>query len=477
MNMTHEFNGMSEHDPLDLLVEEYAQRCRRGEPPPIEEYAAGHPAHADQLRRLLPAVTFLERGKSSEVASQTEPHQGSEWAISESAPAIRQLGENRIIRELGRGGMGIVYEAVQEPLGRPVAVKILIRHAHADATSRQRFFREAQVVAKLRHPRIVPIHAIGEQDGLPYFVMALIDGTGLDRLQSDPATMPPIGSAERARRVAELGLQAAEALAYAHGEGVAHRDVKPANLLLDTAGTLWLADFGLAKLAGDLSLTGTGDMPGTLRYLAPECFHAEADERSDIYSLGLTLYELAAGQPGFPEPNRTRLLHQIATQAPPAPRQLVPTLPGDLETIILKAMAREPAARYESAAALAEDLGRFLDDRPILARRSTALERLVRWGRRNPVVAALAATSLILAVIASYFLQFYLEASSSFPGVGPGPPHHGAPPQPGPPGPGRFDSRPPPRHPPGRPDFHRHGFGAAPTPEGPPPEGRRPPDR
>src|SRR5262249_23703466 len=150
------------------------------------------------------------------------------------------------------------------------------------------FFREARVIARLQHTHIVPIHAIGEHEGLPYYVMRLIEGAGLDRR---PDAWPDALD-ERARRVAELGRQAAEALAYAHSQNVLHRDIKPANLLLDSDGMLWLADFGLAKLSDDLTLTGSGELPGTLRYLAPECLHAEADERSDIYSLGITLFEL-----------------------------------------------------------------------------------------------------------------------------------------------------------------------------------------
>jgi eukaryotic-like serine/threonine-protein kinase len=420
----------TELDPLDFLVEDYARLCRRGEQPSIEEYAAKHGAHAEGLRRLLPAVAFLEQGKSRLGRS------GSRSSLSKirasDAPPIRQLGENRVIRELGRGGMGIVYEAVQEPLGRRVAVKILPRHAHADVKSRERFLREAQVVARLRHPHIVPIHTVGEHEGIPYYVMPLIDGCGLDRLDADPKAALPVEPAERARRVAALGVQAAGALAYAHGQGILHRDIKPSNLLLDSAGTLWLADFGLAKLADDLSLSGSGDLPGTLRYLAPECLRDEADARSDIYSLGLTLYELLVGHPAFPELDRVRLLHRVASHDIPAPRSIVPGLPRDLETIILRAIAYDPKARYETAAALAEDLGRFLDGRPIQARRASKLEHLIRWGRRNPALAALTATSIILGLIAAIFIRSYLLAppfppppfDPDFPGPGFDPPPH-----------------------------------------------------
>ncbi len=401
-----------DREPIDLLAEDYARRCRLGESPTVEEYASRHPELADEIRQVLPAVAFLERGKrsgsrsGSGTGTGTRSGLGSGFMAAAFAPSVKQLGENRIVRELGRGGMGIVYEAVQEPLGRRVAVKVLLRHAYSNVMSRQRFLREAKVVARLHHPHIVPIYAIGEQDGLPYYVMPMIDGAGLDRLPPDTTTEPR----EHARWVARLGRQAAEALAYAHGQGILHRDIKPANLLLDKDGTLWLADFGLAKLIDDLSITGTGDLPGTLRYLAPECLHHEADARSDVYSLGLTLYELLVGQPAFMELDRVRLLHQIEAQRVPEPRQLKPTIPRELETIVLKAMSADPVARYATAADLADDLSRFLEGHPIRARRATASQRLIHWSRRNPTIAALTATSIVLALIAAFFIRFYLMA-------------------------------------------------------------------
>jgi serine/threonine protein kinase len=442
----------SSRDPLDALAAEFAERCRRGERPSIEEFAARLPDRADEVRRLLQTVAFLERGK------RVPPGSGS----GEIAAAAARFGENRVVREIGRGGMGIVYEAIQEPLGRRVAVKILPRHALADERSRERFLREAKAVARLRHPHIVPIHALGDQDGMPYYVMPLVDGSGLDRLLSDPETPSPAPAdpVERARWVADLGRQAAEALAHAHAEGILHRDIKPANLLLDSAGTLWLADFGLAKLADDLALTGTGELPGTLRYLAPECLRDPPDARSDIYSLGLTLYELLVGRPAFGETDRVRLLHQIQWQPVAAPSGLVPGLPRDLETVILKASAPEPSSRYASADALADDLTRFLEGRPILARRTSAIERLDRWRRRNPVVAALAALTVALALFGGYFFALFLNAPPSRRPGGPpppgkedpgfdGPPEPGLPPPPRPgqppPPPFRKDGRPGPR--------------------------------
>lgn len=450
MSRIRENETSPDRDPLDLLAEDFARRCRDGENPSVEEYAARYPELAEAIRLLLPTVAFLERGKQAGGSPAMGLGSGEMAALN--GLSFRQLGENQVVRELGRGGMGIVYEAVQEPLGRRVAVKVLPRHAHANATSRQRFLREARLVARLQHPNIVPIYSVGEHDGIPYYVMAFIDGPGLDRLLADPKSSRPDDPRERARWVANLGRQAAEALAHAHGQHILHRDIKPANLLLDAAGTLWLADFGLAKLADDLSLTATGDLPGTLRYLAPECLTAEADERSDLYSLGLTLYELLVGRPAFLEMDRVRLLRQIESQGIPPPRTLDRGVPRDLETIILKATAREPSGRYPTATALADDLGRFLDGRPIHGRRASAAERLYRWGRRNRLVVLLGGTSILLGMIAALFVAFYLMAPPRppgapwfpFPGAGRRPhprppefdpwrPEFGPPPRPGPP--------------------------------------------
>jgi len=393
-------------DPVDLLAQEFADRCRRGEKPAIEEYAEKHPEIADSIRQLFPAVAFLERSKPAKGRSSGS---GSRLSLSGSgeifALPIRRLGGFRILRELGRGGMGIVYEAEEETLGRRVAVKVLPGHAAFDATSRKRFLREASAAARLEHPNIVPIFSVGEEGGLPYYVMPLIEGSSLDRLIAEGRSADP-------RWVADLGRQAAQALAFAHERGVLHRDIKPANLLLDPQGTLRLTDFGLAKMADDLSLTGTGDLPGTLRYLAPECLQGEGDARGDIYGLGLTLYELLVGEPAFPESNRARLLRQVHEHSPPSPRSRVPGIPRDLETIVLKATAREPSARYASASALADDLGRFLNGRPIRARRLSPAGRMVLWTKRNSMVAALTGTSLALGLIAISFVFLYMRTPS-----------------------------------------------------------------
>jgi tetratricopeptide (TPR) repeat protein len=386
-----------DQDPLDALAEEFAERCRRGEAPSMAEYLARHPDDIDRVRRLLGAVAMMEQLRRGSRQARAMPD---------------QLGEFRILRELGRGGMGVVYEAVQESLDRHVAVKV-IHHVHLDPKRLKRFQREAQAVAQLHHTNIVPIFGVGEHDGLPYYVMQIIRGQGLDavceRWRSDAAGEGP----ERWRFAARVGVQAAEALRYAHEQGVLHRDVKPANLLVDEHETVWITDFGLAKLNGREDLTGTGDVIGTLRYLAPEALHGETDPRSDVYSLGLTLYELLTLEPPFGELSPSELLRQVSEGRPTTPRRLRPTIPADLETIILKAIAREPQHRYADAGAMADDLRRFLEDRPILARRATPFERAWRWSRRNRTLAALTATaaaSLMLAAVVGWV--FYARAET-----------------------------------------------------------------
>ena len=363
------------------------------------------------------------------------------------------MGEYRLIREVGRGGMGVVYEAVQESLGRRVALKVLPAGLACQGVFLQRFRRESRNAGQLHHSNIVPVHGVGEHEGSHFYAMQFIEGQSLDaviqdvrrlRGQSDavgvPATsvgadashvarsllgggfaggdFPPVtpddpsvalGREELVghtgtlyyRGAARLGRQAAEALAYAHSQGVLHRDVKPSNLLIDWHGTLWVTDFGLAKADDAVDLTTMDALIGTLRYMPPERFGGRADPRSDIYALGATLYELMTLRPAFDHADRVQLMAQITQNSPSSPRQAAPDAPRELVTIALKAMAREPADRYPTAAAMADNLQRFLEDRPILARRASLAERLWRWRRRSPMVAALtlsvAALLLLLA--------------------------------------------------------------------------------
>jgi WD40 repeat protein len=360
-------------DPLDAVVEDFLSRRRAGESPSAEEYARRYPELAPRIRALFPTLLLLEGGPTP-TAAPAAPQQGGGGEV----PAT--LGPFRILREVGRGGMGVVYEAVQEPLGRRVALKVLPPEYARRPGFRARFQREAAAAARLHHTNIVPVFASGECEGTLYFAMQFIDGRTATAWRAAPAG--------RAREVARLGLQAAEALAYAHAHGVLHRDVKPANLLVDEAGTLWVADFGLAKAQGADDLTGSGELLGTLRYLAPERFAGRCDSRSDVYALGVTLYELLALRSAFDEADRLKLVQQIGAGAGRL-RRWAAWVPADLETVVHKALAVEPAGRYQTARELAEDLRRFLDDQPVRARRLGPVGRLVRWARRRPAVAAL----------------------------------------------------------------------------------------
>jgi tetratricopeptide (TPR) repeat protein/tRNA A-37 threonylcarbamoyl transferase component Bud32 len=298
--------------------------------------------------------------------------------------------------------MGVVYEAEQVSLKRRVALKVLPFAAALDSRSRQRFQNEARAAAGLHHPHIVPVHAVGCARGVHYYAMQFIDGQSLAeviaQLRRDTTRTR---EGEFFGWVARLGHQAALALDHAHQQGVIHRDIKPANLLLDTAGHLWVADFGLARSSAAVGLTMTGDLLGTLRYLSPEqalARRALVDHRSDVYSLGVTLYELLTMEPAYPGTDRGELLGQIAAGNPRPPRRLNPSVPVDLETVLLKAMAQQSEDRYATAQELADDLGRFLEDRPVLARRPSRGVRAARWARRHrrAVVAAAGVLALTL---------------------------------------------------------------------------------
>jgi serine/threonine protein kinase len=421
---------------IDDLAEEFARRCREGDSPTVEEFTARHPELADKLAEILPSVALLEQMKPNRSAP----------AGMVGLSAGERLGDYRILREVGRGGMGIVYEAIQESLGRRVALKLLPSHSLLRAKSLERFRLEAQAAARLHHTNIVPVFGFFETDGLHYYAMQFIDGRGLDTMLSElrtshahhetpaawmstldtnwpaAAETPPVTSRKSSavkptqkpalakqstgtpsywRQVATIGAQAADALNYAHQQGTLHRDVKPANLLLDKHGNVWVTDFGLAKLMESDGLTAAGDVLGTLPYMAPETFHGQFGPQSDVYSLGLTLYELLTLEPGFQGSNPASLMRTITEQDPPRPRSRNPAIPRDLETIVLKATAREARDRYASGGALADDLRRFLEDRPITARRSSALERTWRWCRRNKALAASAGAALASLCVAA----------------------------------------------------------------------------
>ena len=403
------------------LSDEFLEALERGERPDAAAYAARFPEHAETLRQVLSSLEALQlHGDGEESAAET---------------LSGCLGDFRIVREVGRGGMGIVYEAEQISLGRRVALKVLPFAAALDAKQLQRFRNEAHAAACLHHQNIVPVYSVGYERGVHYYAMQFIDGRTVAEMIHDlrrdtgrqqsaasgsaipdaiqAADQPTIDAAVATtqkstidpdfyRTVARLGVQAAEALEHAHQLGVVHRDVKPANLLVDPAGNLWITDFGLARAHGDPALTMTGDLVGTLRYMSPEqalTQRGPVDHRSDIYSLGVTLYELLALAPVFDGKDRHQLLRQIADQRPRPPRQLNPAVPAELETIVLKAMAPSPDERYASAQELADDLERFLYDRPILAKRPGLWQRARSWRRRHRIAVAYATASAAIVVL------------------------------------------------------------------------------
>jgi len=396
-------------DRLEQLADEFAARLRAGQRPSVTDYVAANPALAAELRELLPSVAALEELKVRQLASTGR--------IGFLGLPQDHLGEFRIVREIGRGGMGIVYEAEQESLGRRVALKTLPYAAFLSPQQIERFHREAATAAQLQHPNIVPIHAVGDDAGVHYFAMRRIDGCSLDRAiaaartgtagEADPLVeaarvwLHPEAPAERWRRLAAVGAAVADALDFAHRHGVLHRDVKPSNVLIEPDGKVWVTDFGIAKIGGDDGMTRTGEFLGTLQYAPPEHLDGMCDARGDVYGLGLCLFELAAGRPAFASNSRRELADRIRNGVPRALRRLDGSIPRDLDTIVSKATAFDPAHRYASAALLAADLRRFGAGLPIAARDASRVERLWRWGRRNPVTAGFAASTVAAAVAAA----------------------------------------------------------------------------
>jgi tetratricopeptide (TPR) repeat protein len=396
------------------VADEFVQRQRRGEQPDIEEYAALHPQAAELLRKVLASLDIMGLSGACQAAAGGDDHAGT-------------LGDFRILAEVGRGGMGIVYEAEQLSLGRRVALKVLPLAAAMDPRQLERFRIEARAAAALRHEHIVAVHAVGCERGVHFIAMDFIDGITLAQLiqaANSPAAIP-VGSAEASsggeptppvawlttetgkrgrdfyRSAARLIAQAAEALEYAHVMGVVHRDIKPGNLMVDAAGALWVADFGMARFGPDDGLTVSGDLIGTLRYMSPEqalARHGLVDHRTDVYALGATLYELLTGHAAVGGADRQEIMRRLAFEESVPPRKLDRQIPADLETVVLKALAKEPTERYATAKELADDLNRFLEEAPIRAKRATVRQRVSRCVRRRPKTAAGLALVVVIAL-------------------------------------------------------------------------------
>ena len=408
-----------EDDPRLLQVSrEYLSELEAGGSPDKQAYLSRYPDLADALLECLEGIELAHSLRPMNAPTPVEFH-GS------------PLGDFQIIREIGRGGMGVVYEAIQISLGRHVALKVLPFAAALDARQLQRFKNEAHAAAQLHHTNIVPVYAVGCDRGVHFYAMQLIEGRSLasaiKELRNDFAAAPtgfrdsaiqqnPTATqansaaltqrtrrgSERFRTAARMAAQVADALEYAHDAGVVHRDIKPANLMLDTRGAVWITDFGLAQVVADAGVTQTGDLVGTLRYMSPEQAagrKAPIDHRTDVYSLGATLYEVLTLQPIFTGEDRVGLLQQILNDDPRPLRSIDPSIPVELETIVLKATSKSASDRYATAGEMAADLRRYLDERPILARRPSLVDHVRKWMRRHPSFVGAAVILLVCGVI------------------------------------------------------------------------------
>ena len=424
-------NPQPDRDSIELLATQFIEDCRGRDEPPIEEYCDRYPHLADQIVDLFPMIAALETMKKAE--DQVTARNATTRPLR-----LTQLGDFKVVKEIGRGGMGIVYQAYQETLDRHVALKVLPKASLLAPESLQRFRQEARMAARLHHSNIVSLYGVGEHDGYHFLVMELVDGVSLDKVIQHLAIDDPSKSVEsdheyqliakiagplrdnkggkRWKKIAAMGRDAADALQFAFEHNVLHRDIKPANVLLDVDGRVWISDFGLAQpsakepLLDDAHAKTSTAIGGTPRYLPPESIHGELDQRGDVYGLGLTLYELLTRQAAFTENTPREAAARLANTdsnddaVPTKPREINPKIPSDLEAIVLKSIAQSPEDRYRSAEMMARDLDRFVSGRPVEARPIAWFKRLERWCKRNPTVAslsALAASLLLLVAIIS----------------------------------------------------------------------------
>ena len=432
---------------LDEVVEDFTARLRSGQRPAISEYSDKHPELSEDIEEVLTSVAMIE-----ELKRQTGSISGSLKREMKEILQLDRIGDYQIVRELGRGGMGIVFEAVHESLGRRVAIKVMPNRTFDDEKYLERFRREAQAAANLHHTNIVSVFGFGQTGEHHYYVMEFVDGESLSNILTrlngltfsqtqdgkstetipaqDGEKLPqekPVKGAnvtnfpetlfdnykQRIRWAAEVGSQVADGLAYAHALGTLHRDIKPSNLLVDKNKTIWLTDFGLVKNLGNQSITKTGDIVGTPQYMAPESFEGTYDQRSETYCLGLTLYEIATLQPAYENASTPELIRLITTTRPSAPRKIDPRIPRDLDRIIRKAISREPEYRYQSTTDMRDDLRAFLDDRPISARKISMTENIWRWSIRNPMSAGLAAVTGLMIMAIAFGATYLLRVNQT----------------------------------------------------------------
>jgi serine/threonine protein kinase/tetratricopeptide (TPR) repeat protein len=448
---------------LDDLVQRFTDDLRSGRQPSIEAVQKKHPRLAAEIHELLSSVAMIESLKRDEPldAFGTIPHSRH--------LNLDRLGDYRIIEEIGRGGMGVVLLGVHESLGRRVAIKVMPAHLAGNEKYCERFRREAQAAATLHHTNIVGVFGAGRSDGHHYYVMEYVDGCGLntvirglrstagkgsgdaintlqtrisgppgraasqtmpegdetqiglnrdgetrlaDDAFSDLRRIPPVPDGyQRFRWAAEMAAQVADAIHYAHEQGKLHRDIKPSNLILDREGRVWLTDFGLVKTFSEETMTGLGEIIGTPQYMAPESFSGKYDRQSEVYCLGLTLYELLGLQAAFASTSTTEMIRKVTSESITPLRKIDPRVPRDLATIVEKATARDSSRRYQSVGLMRDDLRAWLDGRPISARRVSVHQRLWLWSKRNPWAAASAALTAVAAVTATVG---YLLVSSAY---------------------------------------------------------------
>ena len=385
---------------IEVLASEYADKARQGQNLSIESYIERYPEMAAEIRELFPMVAALEQWKSdreNEVLRAQLPDQFK----------LKHLGECRIVREIGRGGMGVVFEALEGSIERRVAVKLLPWRISMVPHRQERFEREAQTIAKLRHANIVPIFRFGRHEDYAYYVMQYVESVNLghiigalsERQQVSPAqeirdevgdsasgdvTAKPADrkglKQDSWKAFARIGLQVAQALRHAHRKGVLHNDVKPGNLLVDASGKVFVTDFGLAEPLNPDSSEVDESVNGTLRYMAPERFEGVCDETSDVYSLGITLFELVTQQSAFDTDSRVGLITAIAAGEVRSVAETGNDLPPDLAAIIAKAISREPNDRYQSAGEFASDLLRFINGERVSTKSAGGI---FRWLRRQ----------------------------------------------------------------------------------------------
>ncbi|MCP4782318.1 MAG: serine/threonine protein kinase [Fuerstiella sp.] len=399
--------------PVEILATQFVEELRAGQMPSVENYARRFPLHAVVIRESFPVLALLEQARQ----------QNETAAIRRNMPEtfpFKRLGTCELLCELGRGGMGVVFQARDTTSQHLVAVKVLPWRVSMVPEWQKRFEEEARTTARLRHRNIVPVYRFGQEHGYCYYVMQFVDGIGLDviirrlgevdgvmyqdEIERAESTKPSgyvstttmtairtgddVRSASDVRRkkltktswssFTQIAIQATQALRCAHGDGVLHNDIKPANLLLDGDGRVWITDFGLSETIDTASAESSMKVMGTLRYMAPERLEGNHDARSDIYSLGMTLYELLTRRPAYEAKNEEQMVSRILEQDPPHPRQLDPLIPKSLETIVRNAVARHPQDRYESAEAMLVDLLKFSRNQKVVSLRPSRLTEFMR---------------------------------------------------------------------------------------------------